>query len=57
MLFGSIENIFGAVETSVAGLGDFLGTIIGTGTGSAAGLLANVFDAIYAGSGQELPQL
>lgn len=54
MLFGSISNIFGAVEGSVAGLGDFIGTIVGTGGGSLAGLGARFFEAIYAGSGEEI---
>lgn len=55
MLFGSIDNVFGAVQGSVEGFGDFIGTLLGAGTGSAAGLFSNVLEAIYAGSGQEIP--
>ncbi|MGX1857176.1 hypothetical protein ACWIFB_07025 [Dietzia sp. NPDC055340] len=57
MLFGSIDNIFGAVQGSVEAFGGSLGTLFGTGGGSIAGLLANGIEAIYAGSGQEIPPL
>ena len=54
MLFGSIDIVFGPVQGSDVGSGDFIGTLPGRGTGSPAGLFSNVLEAIYAGSGQEI---
>lgn len=57
MLFGSIDNVFGAVQGSVETFGGSLGTFLGTGTGSGTALLGRVFEAIFAGSGQEIPPI
>lgn len=57
MLFGSIENIFGVAQGSAEAAGGSLGALLGGGTGSAAGLMTRVFEAIYAGSGQEIPPI
>lgn len=55
MLFGSIENLFGAAQGSVEAFGGSLGTLLGTGTGSVAGLFSNLLEAVYAASGQPIP--
>lgn len=57
MLFGSVENIFNTVQGSAEAAGGSLGALLGGGTGSAAGLASRLFQAIYAGSGQEIPPI
>lgn len=54
MLFGSIGNIFGVVEGSVAAIGDAIGGIAGTGGGSVMEIGATLIETIYTASGQAL---
>lgn len=57
MLFGSISNIFGVVEGSVAAIGDTIGGVAGTGAGSAMGIAETVIQTIYSASAQPIPTL
>lgn len=55
MLFGSIENIFGAVQGSAEAMGGSLGTLLGGGSGSVVDILGTLFETLYTASGQEIP--
>lgn len=57
MLFGSIGNIFGVVEGSVAAIGDTIGGIAGTGGGSVMNIAETLIQTIYTASGQSIPAL
>lgn len=51
MLFGSISDLFDLAQGSAVVLGESVGTVLGTGTGSAVGLLGSVLEALYTASG------
>lgn len=55
MLFGSIENIFGAVQGSVEAMGGSLGTLLGGGSGSVMDIVGTLVETLYTASGQEIP--
>lgn len=55
MIFGSISNVFNAIEGSVAASGNSLGMLLGYGGASAMDILARVFETIYSASGEDIP--
>ena len=57
MLFGSLETGFNALQGSAAEGGYSVGQLLGYGGGTLMELAARVFETIYAGSGQPIPEL